>query len=196
MMIFFDSSQFSVVLKQISQRFHGDQKSEFNKPYMSLCEDAYVKQYLVSVLQLHHSHETFTEALRKVKLIELIIYLDDACGEKLQTALNTRHCEPSIHQLIQVMENNIDNDLKLEELAFLCNMSLATFKRSFTKTFGISPGKWLKEKRLVRSAEQIRALNKSPKEVFHEAGYVDYSSFSHAFKQTFGVSPKKYSSST
>jgi AraC-like DNA-binding protein len=70
-------------------------------------------------------------------------------------------------------------------------MSLATFKRSFGRIYGESPGRWMREKKLIWAEEQIRKFQRLPKEIYHEAGYGDYSSFSYAFRQKFGMSPRK-----
>jgi transcriptional regulator GlxA family with amidase domain len=46
-----------------------------------------------------------------------------------------------------VVESNVHSNLKLEEIAFLCNMSLSTFKRHFIVEYNEAPGKWLQDKR-------------------------------------------------
>jgi AraC-like DNA-binding protein len=45
-----------------------------------------------------------------------------------------------------VVESNVHSNLKLEEIAFLCNMSLSTFKRHFIVEYNEAPGKWLQDK--------------------------------------------------
>jgi AraC-like DNA-binding protein len=35
----------------------------------------------------------------------------------------------------KIVESNVHSNLKLEEIAFLCNMSLSTFKRHFTSEY-------------------------------------------------------------
>jgi hypothetical protein len=40
---------------------------------------------------------------------------------------------------------NVHSNLKLEEIAFLCNMSLST-KRHFIVEYNEAPGKWLQDK--------------------------------------------------
>ena len=193
LMIFFNPNAFSDVLNQLSKQFSLQQRTEYNKPYFSFQADAYIRQYSELIVQWQHTGENFTEALQKVKLLELICYLAAISRTDFLNAFNSGRWGVSNSQLVKVMEDNSNGDLSLGELAFLCNMSLATFKRSFVKNFGMSPGKWLQEKRLEWAARQIRAFRKPPKEVFLEAGYSDYSSFSYAFKQMYGVSPKKYS---
>ena len=92
----------------------------------------------------------------------------------------------------QCIERYWNSALSVEEIAFLCNTSLSSFKRIFEKVYSISPGKWLKQKRLEHAAVQIKSFNRNPTEVFFESGYADYSSFSYSFKKKFGVCPKAY----
>lgn len=94
----------------------------------------------------------------------------------------------------QCIERYWNSTLSVEEIAFLCNMSLSSFKRIFEKVYDMSPGKWLKQKRLEHAAVQIKLFNRNPTEVYFESGYADYSSFSYSFKKQFGVCPKAYRS--
>jgi transcriptional regulator GlxA family with amidase domain len=55
-----------------------------------------------------------------------------------------------------VVESNVHSNLKLEEIAFLCNMSLSTFKRHFIVEYNEAPGKWLQDKRLQRAKEILK----------------------------------------
>jgi AraC-like DNA-binding protein len=59
-------------------------------------------------------------------------------------------------------QSNVHSNLKLEEIAFLCNMSLSTFKRHFIVDT-MRRGKWLQDKRRAkeicrRSTEALRYL--------------------------------------
>ncbi|MEJ7643786.1 MAG: AraC family transcriptional regulator [Chryseolinea sp.] len=94
----------------------------------------------------------------------------------------------------QCIERYWNSTLSVEEIAFLCNMSLSSFKRIFEKVYFKSPGRWLKQKRLEHAAVQIKSFNRNPTDVYVESGYADYSSFSYSFKKQFGVCPKTYRS--
>jgi transcriptional regulator GlxA family with amidase domain len=57
-----------------------------------------------------------------------------------------------------MIESNVHSNLKLEEIAFLCNMSLSTFKRHFIVEYNEAPGKWLQDKRLQRANSKGRSI--------------------------------------
>ena len=42
----------------------------------------------------------------------------------------------------KAVENNIGRKITVEELAFLSNLSLSSFKRKFNKIYGMAPQHW------------------------------------------------------
>jgi AraC family transcriptional regulator, exoenzyme S synthesis regulatory protein ExsA len=189
LMIFFEAQ----AIRDLSSPFTGKQIFNGNimkKNYLSVRGDEYVLNFLQSFIHLNCKGNKISVPLQKIKLVELIMYLKEIFG------LDFLIENPGIraitdNQLQKVIENNLNSNLTLEELAFMCNMSLATFKRAFKKIYDTSPGKWLREKKLLWANDQIIRLHRQPKEVFYDAGYEDYASFSYAFKQRFGVSPRQ-----
>ena len=90
-----------------------------------------------------------------------------------------------------VVESNVHSNLKLEEIAFLCNMSLSTFKRHFIVEYNEAPGKWLQDKRLQRAKEILKEGQLKASDIYLDMGYNNLSNFSIAFKNKFGKSPKE-----
>ena len=81
----------------------------------------------------------------------------------------------------------------MEEIAFLCNMSLSTFKRHFIKEYKVSPGKWFQDKRLQKAKETLEKGNLKPSDIYLDFGYNNLSNFSIAYK-TIRFSPNKSAS--
>ncbi|MCB0689481.1 MAG: helix-turn-helix transcriptional regulator [Saprospiraceae bacterium] len=92
----------------------------------------------------------------------------------------------------QMLEENFAYNLKLEDLATLCNMSLSTFKRTFNDIYQTSPGKWLSERRLDLAAHLLRNSDKTISQISFESGFEDASSFGRAFKQKYKQTPLQY----
>ena len=92
----------------------------------------------------------------------------------------------------QAVENPATQGLSLAELAFLCHMSLATFKRHFKAAYGTSPERWRQQRRMQQAAQLLEQPGTRPSDVFEAVGYESLSSFSHAFKQAFGCTPSEY----
>jgi AraC family transcriptional regulator, exoenzyme S synthesis regulatory protein ExsA len=190
LMIFFDTLLLADLSRQFDEVTVTKQGHHFSRHYLSLRSNAYISTFCESVRYLCAQEQAFTPALQKIKLLELIAYLKGIFGSSFIPEGERPPGQLSVLQLQKVIEDNRNSYLTLEEIAFMCNMSLATFKRAFGKIYGTSPGKWIREKKLVWAEEQICKFHRSPKEIYREAGYYDYSSFSYAFKQRYGVSPR------
>jgi len=96
----------------------------------------------------------------------------------------------------QVAESNIDGRLSLEELAFLCNTSVSSFKRKFLKMYGTSPQKWLLQQKMQMAANLLKHTGETPGSVYEKVGYENQSSFSKAFRQHFALTPKAFQAKT
>lgn len=84
-------------------------------------------------------------------------------------------------RLTGVMRLHGLSPLRIEDLATLCEMSLAPFKRHFREVFHTSPGTWLRELRL-RHAHFLAVKSKlSVGEICEAIGYQDVSGFTRAF---------------
>lgn len=159
-------------------------------PYFIIKNDAYISSYLNSLSTISKAPPVFMENLLSVKFEELMLYL----LQKYE-----RSFELYLHSLIiketspfkKIIENKIHSNLKLEEIAFLCNMSLSTFKRHFINEYKVSPGKWLQNKRLQKAKETLEQGDLKPSDIYLDFGYNNLSNFSTAFKNKFGFSPKK-----
>ena len=166
------------------------QKNE--TPYFLIENDAYITSYLNSLSTISATPAIFLESLLSVKFEELMLYLINKYGSKFESYLHSLIFKET-SAFKSVIENNMYSNLKLEEIAFLCNMSLSTFKRHFKTEFNITPGKWLQDKRLQKAKKALEKGNVKPSEIYMDFGYNNLSNFSIAFKNKFGINPKEIS---
>lgn len=88
-----------------------------------------------------------------------------------------------------VVSQHCLSPLRVEDLATLSGMSLASFKRHFCRIYQISPGQWLQQTRLSH-AHGLTLNSQLPiKEISAASGYRDPAIFSRAFRRFFGASP-------
>ena len=92
----------------------------------------------------------------------------------------------------KAVEHNIFNNLNLEQLAFICNMSLSTFKREFKKVFGDTPARYIKNRRLTYAASQLLCSEESVSAIAYESGFQDITTFSATFQKKYSLSPTKF----
>ena len=78
------------------------------------------------------------------KFEEIMLYLVHLNGVEFLNTLITK-LDDKIIRLTAIVENNKLSRLSLEELAFLSNMSISTFKREFAKLYNQTPMKWFSE---------------------------------------------------
>ena len=161
-------------------------------PYFIIRNDAYIISYLNSLSTISEAPKVFMENLLSVKFEELMLYLLQKYGRKFELYLHSLIIKET-SPFRKIVESKIHSNLKLEEIAFLCNMSLSTFKRHFITEYQISPGKWLQEKRLQKAKETLEQGDLKPSDIYLDFGYNNLSNFSIAFKNKFGCNPSEIS---
>ena len=161
-------------------------------PYFIIRNDSYITSYLNSLSTISQAPKVFMENLLSIKFEELMLYLLQKYGKNFEIYLHSSIVNET-SPFKKIVESKIHSNLKLEEIAFLCNMSLSTFKRNFIKEYSVSPGKWLQDKRLLKAKETLEQGNLRPSDIFLDFGYNNLSNFSIAFKNKFGFSPRETS---
>jgi AraC-like DNA-binding protein len=157
-------------------------------PSLTFKKDTFIRNYISSLDLLLQSQHELSPELKLLKLEELMIYLFETSPDAIASfRINTIDLG-----LRQVVESNIANAVTVEELAFLCNVSLSTFQRRFNSIYGLSPQKWLLEQKLQLAARLLQQPGEKPSDVYQKVGYENHSSFSKSFKQQFGISPREY----
>ncbi len=188
-LLFFSDYKLKQFLEKHSQ-VHVFKKNK--KPYFVIRNDAYIQSYLNSLSAIKNAPLIDIENLLSVKFEELVLYLIQKYGKKFELYLHSLIINDT-SQFKEIVESEVNSNLKLGEIAFLCNMSLSTFKRHFFKAYKVSPGKWFKDKRLNKAKEILEAGQLKPSEVFLYFGYNNLSNFSIAFKNKFGFNPSDIS---
>lgn len=82
-------------------------------------------------------------------------------------------------------------DLTLESIAKVANLSRAHFLRAFTASFGQTPYQALRARRLEEAQRLIGTGTCTVSEAAIQVGYSNFSAFSRAFKSVYGVAPSK-----
>ena len=162
-------------------------------PYFIIGNDSYISSYINSLSTITDAPSVFKENLLAVKFEELMLYLLQKYGRNFELYLYSLIVKES-SPFKKTVESKIHSNLKLEEIAFLCNMSLSTFKRHFIKEYQISPGKWLQDKRLQKAKEMLETADLKPSDIYLDFGYNNLSNFSIAFKNKFGINPSEITS--
>ncbi len=93
---------------------------------------------------------------------------------------------------IQHLEQHLDDDLSLPELADVASFSPFHFHRIFRALTGEGVAERVRRLRLERAAARLRNTSRSILEIALEAGYQAHESFTRAFEAAFHTSPSHY----
>lgn len=167
-------------------------KQPENRPFLLLEKDEFLANFTRSLDYMLNGDKPVYHDLQKVKLEELFLYLAVQYPGQIQQIRNMNAAAGDDLVVRQAVTSHISNNITVEELAFLCNMSLSTFKRRFARIYGNSPNRWLLEKRMERAAAMLRQNDRKANEIYYELGYENLSSFVQSFKQVYGITPKQY----
>jgi AraC-like DNA-binding protein len=178
------------LLKIIRKTAFNETKSIESKSVYSFTYDTFIQRFVSSLLDISKLPASTQEQLLEVKLEEIIIYLVAIHGPAFITSMIANGNDATA-KLIQTVETNLLSKLTIQELAFLCNMSISTFKREFEKCYATSPIKWFQNKRLEHAHYLLHQKQKTASQIYLEIGYENLSSFIQAYKTKYGNTPKQ-----
>lgn len=97
-----------------------------------------------------------------------------------------------LRRLLDYIEENLANDLRLENLAAQVHLSPFHFMRTFHAETGLTPHQWLVRRRMARAKALLAGSRLPIAEVAAAAGYGSQSALTAAFSQLFGISPGQW----
>jgi len=98
----------------------------------------------------------------------------------------------AIQRVLVYIEKHRDEKMTLEQLSKVARISQFHFHRIFTSYMGISPGQYIKVKRLEHGVKELSHSKKKTIDVAMSVGYESHASFNKAFKKEVGMSPTDF----
>ena len=94
--------------------------------------------------------------------------------------------------VISLMKKDLRQELTLDEMSRVANVTASHFCRLFKAEIGGSPAKYFKQLRMQRAREMLETTPLSVKEIMSGVGILDESHFVRDFKLAYGLPPRKY----
>jgi AraC-like DNA-binding protein len=161
------------------------------QPFLIFKQDIFIRQFAASIQQMAGTGIDLPPAVRLLKIEELLFYLLQSDSSRF-CAINILTRDKEQLQLKKVVESHASHQISVDELAFLCHMSISTFKRRFNEIYNNTPRKWFLSRRMEMAAELLRSAAASPSGIYLQVGYQNHSSFTEAFRNHFGCTPSEY----
>jgi AraC family transcriptional regulator len=98
-------------------------------------------------------------------------------------------------QLMQIFEyinDRLNQDIKLADLAALLDMSQFHFSHLFKQSLGTSPYQYLLQQRIERAKQLLLQTDRSIMDIALDCGFSNHSHLSKQFRKLIGVTPRTY----
>lgn len=180
------------IIKQIFTIDIDFQKVDNSFDVNNVSGEPLLKSFMDSIDYLLDNPKIADDTLLLLKIKELILLISRTNqAEKLNDFIQSLFSK-SEYDFKNIIESNLYTNMKLEELAFLSNSSLATFKRKFVDHYKESPAKYIATKKLEKASQllQIKAIPIS--EIAYDCGFETIPNFNKAFKNYFSKSPSEF----
>ncbi|WP_085728635.1 helix-turn-helix domain-containing protein [Pseudomonas sp. R37(2017)] len=92
----------------------------------------------------------------------------------------------------QLMLDRLDTGISVTELAEACALSRSHFSRMFKKSTRMPPQRWLREQRVMKSRELLKASTMLIAEIALECGFCDQAHFCRTFVKAEGMTPQAW----
>jgi AraC-like DNA-binding protein len=92
----------------------------------------------------------------------------------------------------EMIREKLDGTIRLAEMARECGLSVSHFTRAFRKSFGLSPYRWLLERRIDRAKALLVTSDVPIADIAIQSGFSDQAAFSRAFARVVGDSPARW----
>jgi AraC family transcriptional regulator len=92
----------------------------------------------------------------------------------------------------EMIRERIDGDIRLADMAHECGLSVSHFTRAFRKSFGMSPYRWLLERRIDRGKALLATSDLPIADIALRSGFSDQAGFTRAFGRVVGDSPGRW----
>lgn len=97
-----------------------------------------------------------------------------------------------IKEAISFIEQNFQNDITVENIAYSCGLNRSYFGKIFRENTGKSPQEFLISYRMTKAAELLKLTKLSIADIGNAVGYPNQLHFSRAFKNVYGISPRQW----
>ena len=111
--------------------------------------------------------------------------------EKYLNSIRQKTVRP-VHQAQQYIQEHLDGDLTLEQVASQVYLNPAYFSSMFKSETGVNFSKYVAAERVNRAKEYLRDPSLSIAQVAERVGYRDKKHFSKLFKKVTGIYPSDY----
>ena len=144
--------------------------------------------------ELYSSMRSYQKGYLKIKVLELLLALNDLVPEKTMTASVPLPPEQVklANQIAEYLRAHIDRHITAEELSRQFHLSKTHLRNIFKRIYGIPVYSYMRVQKMQIAAIQLARTSMTVLEIANACGYTNASKFAAAFREVMGQSPADY----
>ena len=154
--------------------------------------DGLLNNFKDSVNILLDNPDLADEQMIITKLKEFVLLISKTQSAPSQLDFLSAMFKKNSTKFRTAISNNLYSNLSIDEFAFLCGMSVSSFKRKFNDTYHESPRRYFAKMKLEKASKMLMSDKLRISDVAYDCGFETISTFNRSFKTYFGVSPSAY----
>ena len=128
----------------------------------------------------------------QIAIKKLEMFLIETISQKLAEAVNVKsRAAENYATIVTLLENNLDKNFSVADIAKMCNMSEINLKKTFSKYSGIGVIKYFNRLKVTAATEMIKN-GMSVAETAAALGFANQNYFSTVFRRVAGNPPSFY----
>lgn len=168
-----------------------------NAPTLRTCfnfQDPLVTQIAISLRTEQSAHEGGDRLYMETLAMTLAVHLLKHYGQSSSSLTDTSKFQPhgNLQSAVEFIMDNLEQSLSLDILAQLAQMSPSHFAHSFKKTIGVSPHRFIVQKRVEKAQYLLQKSQLTIGEIACQCGFASQSHLDNTFRKTVGTTPLKY----
>lgn len=149
-----------------------------------------IAMMLFAEMQQQTANKLYIDSLTNVLAVNL---LRNHAGIKPRVPIYEGGLPPrQLEQVLDYIEANLEQNMKLADLARILDMSQFHFSRLFKQSLGTTPHKYLSQQRVERAKQLLTKSDRAIIDIALECGFSSHSHLSKQFRQFTGMTPKAY----
>ena len=165
-------------------------KVDFNVKSVEI--EGLLQMFQESINILIENPELADEVLIKTKIKEFVLLISKTQNAPSEIDFLAAMFQKSNTEFTNIIANNLYSNLSVKEFAYLCNMSVSSFKRKFKETFELSPKKYIDQKKIEKASQLLKSNEMRISDIAYDCGFDSITSFNRLFKSNFQMSPSQY----
>ncbi len=168
--------------------WQADFRFAFHDEFASSC-----MQVLLDEARSHQSRFPYTHAVTRALVIHLTEkYRERQTGSPATPAASEQHSVRKLDRMLDFIDASLSEHLTLDNLAQRVGVSRAHFARRFRDLTGMSPHRYLMNRRVEKAKKLLKETRISLANIALEVGFSNQAHFSAAFHTMTGLTPSHY----